>query len=404
MPLGLPNHLAPHALALAYSRASHAVALVCLALSALSLVILQISEPGVSLWRAMLCVVPPAIAIHFLERFRAWPFAVAYLVVGAVSVYAFTIAIAPELPATARTDAFLLVLPQLAVLFIGAGSRWWRMIAWTATAFAVATVAVDFALERSGGTVEPSGTMIGALASIVIAIVIFSSNRRLAVAVQPDFTRAAREEQVASMRYRIEVKAAAIMHDTVLGHLATIATSEVGELPLELRRRMDRDLEVLVGEEWLLESNVPDEQTGTAWRGSQLFLAIDEVRGMGLEVDVTGDVSATTRLDAERARAVALAVKQCLVNVIRHAGVSRADVVIYDTDDDISVMVIDAGKGFTLQETGSDRLGLRQSVRRRIEQVGGVVRVWSTPGRGTSVMIVVPTRSTDAGLESSGQK
>ena len=53
-------------------------------------------------------------------------------------------------------------------------------------------------------------------------------------------------------------------------------------------------------------------------------------------------------------------------------------------------MVIDAGKGFFEAETGADRLGLRQSVRRRIENVGGTVRVWSTPGRGTSVMIRVP--------------
>ena len=53
-------------------------------------------------------------------------------------------------------------------------------------------------------------------------------------------------------------------------------------------------------------------------------------------------------------------------------------------------MVIDGGKGFHERETSVDRLGLRQSVRRRIESVGGTVQVWSTPGKGTSVMIRVP--------------
>jgi signal transduction histidine kinase len=53
-------------------------------------------------------------------------------------------------------------------------------------------------------------------------------------------------------------------------------------------------------------------------------------------------------------------------------------------------MVVDAGKGFSVAETGADRLGLRQSVRHRIEAVDGEVQVWSTPGRGTSVMIRVP--------------
>jgi signal transduction histidine kinase len=51
---------------------------------------------------------------------------------------------------------------------------------------------------------------------------------------------------------------------------------------------------------------------------------------------------------------------------------------------------VDAGSGFEEAETGDDRLGLRQSVRRRIELVSGTVQVWSTPGRGTSVMIRVP--------------
>lgn len=53
-------------------------------------------------------------------------------------------------------------------------------------------------------------------------------------------------------------------------------------------------------------------------------------------------------------------------------------------------MVIDNGSGFSEAATGSDRLGLRSSVRRRIELVGGQVNVWSTPGRGTSIMIKIP--------------
>jgi signal transduction histidine kinase len=56
-------------------------------------------------------------------------------------------------------------------------------------------------------------------------------------------------------------------------------------------------------------------------------------------------------------------------------------------------MVVDTGKGFTEAETGIDRLGLRNSVRRRIEAVEGTVQVWSTPGRGTSIMIRVPVET-----------
>jgi signal transduction histidine kinase len=62
-------------------------------------------------------------------------------------------------------------------------------------------------------------------------------------------------------------------------------------------------------------------------------------------------------------------------------------------------MVIDTGKGFSEAETGADRLGLRNSVRRRIEAIDGTVQVWSTPGRGTSIMIRVPVESDSAARE-----
>jgi len=54
------------------------------------------------------------------------------------------------------------------------------------------------------------------------------------------------------------------------------------------------------------------------------------------------------------------------------------------------VMVIDSGSGFVEQSVGGDRLGLRQSIRGRIEGVGGSVQVWTTPGVGTSVSLTVP--------------
>jgi len=87
---------------------------------------------------------------------------------------------------------------------------------------------------------------------------------------------------------------------------------------------------------------------------------------------------------------VGLAVKQCLVNVLKHADTDHAEVVIYGSDTEVSVMIIDGGKGFSERENSVDRLGLRQSVRRRIETVDGTVQVWSTPGTGTSILIRLP--------------
>ena len=39
---------------------------------------------------------------------------------------------------------------------------------------------------------------------------------------------------------------------------------------------------------------------------------------------------------------------------------------------------------------GDDRIGLRTSIRGRIEQEGGTARIWSRPGVGTTVVLTVP--------------
>ena len=54
-------------------------------------------------------------------------------------------------------------------------------------------------------------------------------------------------------------------------------------------------------------------------------------------------------------------------------------------------MVVDNGRGFEPQTVADDRLGLRSSVTDRIRAHGGSVRVWSTPGHGTSVLLSVPS-------------
>ena len=156
------------------------------------------------------------------------------------------------------------------------------------------------------------------------------------------------------------------MHDTVLGHLAAIAAAPPGPLGPAMRQKVERDLEVLIGEEWLSDdARDVDTRARTEWQHSPLFVAIEESRTLGLDVEVTGDPAAVARLDPARAAALGLAAKQCLVNVLRHSGVDRADVVVFGADTDVSVMIIDNGKGFVVDETGADRLGIRASVRRR---------------------------------------
>ncbi len=198
---------------------------------------------------------------------------------------------------------------------------------------------------------------------------------------------------MAALRASMELKAAALLHDTVLSHLAAIANTPKSELAPELAEQIRRDLEILVGEEWLREVEQPSSAIGD-FRKAPLYLAVQEAKLQGLTVDGTGDIGAVLRLDRARSSALGLAAKQCLANVIKHSGTMKAEVAVYGSDTEVSVMIVDEGRGFDVTEVGSDRLGLRASVRRRIEAVGGTVQVWSSPGNGTSVLIRVPVAVT----------
>lgn len=110
----------------------------------------------------------------------------------------------------------------------------------------------------------------------------------------------------------------------------------------------------------------------------------------GLRVAIEGDPSALATLPPSATEALRGAVEQCLVNVARHAGVSDAWVTVARDGDGVSVTVIDEGVGFDPDTVPHDRLGLSESVRGRIERLGGRVRVWSSPGSGTSVHLSVP--------------
>lgn len=368
------------------------VALVCIIVGVFVVIALQSAFPERVLWPGLIAFAIMAVTLWQLDLHRTPLYSAAYLLVGAACVFWISIVALSEFPGKASSDTFVLSMAKVALIMVGGSShRAVSAIAWSGSGLVLAGVATAIAVRQTGSVFVLDGT-------VVVAFLLFAAlqaglalTRFRGRSAQPSLHRAARDEQLSAMRFRIEVKAAAVMHDTVLNHLAAIASAKDGALAEGLRAQIDRDLEVLIGEEWLLDSEGSSEsRSHLDWRSSRLHRAVEESRQLGLEVAVSGDLAAISRLDGERATAVALAAKQCLVNVVKHAGTDRAELVVYGSDREVSVMVIDAGRGFSEQETGSDRLGLRQSVRRRIEAVDGTVQLWSTPGKGTSVMIRVP--------------
>jgi signal transduction histidine kinase len=89
------------------------------------------------------------------------------------------------------------------------------------------------------------------------------------------------------------------------------------------------------------------------------------------------------------------AVREMLFNVIKHAGVREAVVRMSVSGRTIHVEVVDTGAGFVpgtlpYPHAGNNGFGLF-SIRERLRHLGGHLDIVSAPGRGTRVMVTVPT-------------
>ncbi|MFF7184528.1 MacS family sensor histidine kinase [Streptomyces sp. NPDC008222] len=105
------------------------------------------------------------------------------------------------------------------------------------------------------------------------------------------------------------------------------------------------------------------------------------------------------------AREIAAAVGAALDNVRRHAGQeARAWILVEDEPDGIAVTVRDDGPGIPegrlAQAEGEGRLGVAQSIRGRLRDLGGTAELISVPGQGTEVELKIPK---DAGARGASQ-
>ncbi|MFI6488175.1 MacS family sensor histidine kinase [Streptomyces sp. NPDC050564] len=95
------------------------------------------------------------------------------------------------------------------------------------------------------------------------------------------------------------------------------------------------------------------------------------------------------------AKELAAAVGAALDNVRKHAGAdARAWILVEDEPDAVIVTVRDDGPGIPegrlAQAEGEGRLGVAQSIRGRLRDLGGTAELVSVPGQGTEVELKVP--------------
>jgi signal transduction histidine kinase len=195
---------------------------------------------------------------------------------------------------------------------------------------------------------------------------------------------AARLEAAIAERERI----ARGIHDSVLQVLALVATRgrELGGEAAELAR--------LAGEqEAALRSLVSGAPLGRPEGGLVDLAGLLEPLG-GSRVIVSCPAGAVLLADAP-ASALAAAAGEALDNVQRHAGAdARAWVLVEDDGTAVTVSVRDNGLGFAdgrlAQAEAAGRLGVAQSIKGRLRDVGGTACLRSSPGQGTEVELRVP--------------
>lgn len=206
----------------------------------------------------------------------------------------------------------------------------------------------------------------------------------------------AAQERERAARLREREALARTIHDSVLQALAVvhrrgqelaarerIEPAEVRNL-VDLVDRQERDLRTL------LRGTPEDPPPGAVPLRTVLEAGAFGTTG----VDISVSTVEPAWVQASDAAEISSAVRAALDNVVRHASATHATIFGEVDSGELVVSIRDDGVGFDVDEpkdTRNGRFGIARSIRGRIEDLGGEVRIDSAPGRGTEVELRVPS-------------
>lgn len=252
------------------------------------------------------------------------------------------------------------------------GGGWTAAVRILAGAALVAT-GIGVVVLRSGSLSQVQFALIAVLATLI----------GVAVLTVPFWLRMMRdlgEERRERIRTQERAEIAAHLHDSVLQTLALI--QKQAETPREvvrLARSQERELR-----SWLYGAY----GDGKRQLGEALAAACGEVEdafAVSVQQVMVGDAD----LD-EKLLALVHAAREAAINAAKHAGVDDVSVYAEVEPTQVTVFVRDRGKGFDPADVPTDRHGLADSIRGRMERNGGSCTLRSTVGEGTEVRLEMP--------------
>jgi signal transduction histidine kinase len=212
-----------------------------------------------------------------------------------------------------------------------------------------------------GGTLAPGGVAVALVA-------IFG----------PWLWRLARErdaERLERIRTQERAEVAARVHDSVMQTLALIQRDpDDPRRVATLARQQERELRA-----WLY-GRPSDEDATLVGAVDAAAAEVEQLHGVPVDVVSAGDAPLDDRLAA-----LVLAAREAMTNAAKFARVDAVSVYVEAGEEGASVFVRDRGVGFDPKTVPPDRLGLRESIERRMARHAGSATVTSEPGAGTEV-------------------
>jgi signal transduction histidine kinase len=117
---------------------------------------------------------------------------------------------------------------------------------------------------------------------------------------------------------------------------------------------------------------------------------VRETRTLHPELWLTADVDVDESLLDDTVKTVLFRVSQeALANAVRHSQGSIIRLKLTSSDPGVRLTIEDNGSGFSFHDVVHQSMGL-ESMRERVELVGGQLNIASTPGQGTRIEALVP--------------
>ena len=388
----LPRKIAAGVTVFAVARSGWAIAAVTLLATIVGIAELLIREGDGSdaIAPVSALVVMLAALLVLAIRPTVWSLA-AYIVVSSICVYLYLHGILDAHSSLLPAALVLINRPASALVLVGTvGSRPLPAVLFGLVGFLAGEGMTLIVSLQDHVQVEFGNGPAITLANYCAAYLGLSLIQRAQRGRVPDFLRLRQETRRIEAARTIEQRAVAVLHDTILNDLAFVINGP-DKLDARMRDRMLLDVATLANSDVLegIESSDFVDESDASLR-NQAMLIVSDFQWRGLNVEVTGDTGTVAHMTPEAVAAAVGALRACLENVLRHSGVTSAEIIVSATDTSVTWTVNDSGRGFDPKNIDADRLGLRTSVFTRVESAGGTVKIFSSPGSGASVLFTLP--------------